>query len=62
MIIKKFQGKTENDAIEAAKKEMGNNNCDHECKKRKAGKGILRFFLKDLVEVTVALEEENREI
>ena len=25
MIIKKFQGKTENEAVEAAKKEMGGN-------------------------------------
>ncbi|MCI9200877.1 MAG: flagellar biosynthesis protein FlhF [Lachnospiraceae bacterium] len=58
MIIKKFQGKTENDAIEAAKKEMGNNIVTMNVRSVKR-KGILRFFLKDLVEVTVALEEEN---
>ncbi len=58
MIIKKFQGKTENEAIEAAKKEMGNNIVTMNVRSVKR-KGILSFFLKDLIEVTVALEEEN---
>ncbi len=58
MIIKKFQGKTENEAIEAAKKEMGNNIVTMNVRSVKR-KGVLRFFLKDLIEVTVALEEEN---
>ncbi len=58
MIIKKFQGKTENDAVETAKKELGNNVVIMNVKNVKK-KGILRFFLPDTVEVTVALEEEN---
>lgn len=58
MIIKKFQGKTENDAIEAAKKEMGGNIVTMNVRNVKR-KGILRFFLRDLVEVTVALEDEK---
>ena len=58
MIIKKFQGKTELDAVEAAKKELGNNVVIMNVRKVKK-KGILRFFLRDTVEVAVALEEEN---
>ncbi len=58
MIIKKFQGKTENDAVEAAKKELGSNVVIMNVRNVKR-KGILRFFLSETVEVTVALEEEN---
>lgn len=58
MIIKKFQGKTENEAVEAAKKELGNNVVIMNVRNVKK-KGILRFFRPDIVEVTVALEEEN---
>ena len=58
MIIKKFQGKTELEATEAAKKELGSNIVTMNVRSVKR-KGFLRFFLKDLVEVTVALEEEN---
>lgn len=58
MIIKKFQGKTENDAVEAAKKELGKNIVIMNVKNVKK-KGILRFFLPDTVEVTVALEDDN---
>lgn len=58
MIIKKFQGKNELEAIEAAKKEMGNNIVTMNVRSVKR-KGILRFFLSDLIEVTVALEEER---
>ncbi len=58
MIIKKFQGKTENDAVEAAKRELGNNVVIMNVRNVKK-KGILRFFLPETVEVTVALEEEN---
>ena len=58
MIIKKFQGKSELEAIEAAKRELGNNIVTMNVRSIKR-KGIFRFFLKDLVEVTVALEEEN---
>lgn len=58
MIIKKFQGKTENDAVEAAKKELGKNIVIMNVRDVKR-KGILRFFRSNAVEVTVALEEEN---
>ena len=58
MIIKKFQGKTENDAVEAAKKELGSNVVIMNVRSVKR-KGILRFFLSETVEVTAALEEEN---
>lgn len=58
MIIKKFQGKTENEAVEAAKKEMGSNVVIMNVRDMKK-KGFLRFFQSKQVEVTVALEEEN---
>ncbi len=58
MIIKKFQGKTEEEAIETAKKELGQNVVVMNVKKLKK-KGIFRFLKPQLVEVTVALEEEN---
>ena len=31
MIIKKFQGKTEAEAVESAKKELGRRHCHYEC-------------------------------
>jgi len=58
MIIKKFQGKTENEAVEAARKELGDNVVIlnvHNVKK----KGLFSFFAKQVVEVTVAVEEET---
>lgn len=58
MIIKKFQGKTENEAVEAAKKELGKNIVIMNVKGVKR-KGILRFFYSEMIEVTVALEEES---
>ena len=57
MIIKKFQGKTENDAIEAAKKELGAGVVIMNVKEVKR-KGFFSFFKSKIVEVTVALEEE----
>lgn len=57
MIIKKFQGKTENDAIEAAKKELGAGIVIMNVKEVKR-KGFFSFFKSKIVEVTVALEEE----
>lgn len=57
MIIKKFQGKTENEAIEAARRELGENivimNVKNFRKKRFFG-----LFGTNAVEVTVALESE----
>lgn len=58
MIIKKFQGKTEEIATEQAKKELGENVVVMNVKNVKR-KGIFAFFKPYLVEVTAALEEES---
>lgn len=58
MIIKKFQGKTEQDAMEAAKKELGSNMVVMNVRNVKK-KGILSFLSSQMIEVTVALEEES---
>ncbi|MBR1930407.1 MAG: flagellar biosynthesis protein FlhF [Lachnospiraceae bacterium] len=58
MIIKKFIGKTEEDAVEAAKKELGNGIVIMNVKTAKKP-GLAGFFGAKQVEVTVALEEEN---
>lgn len=57
MIIKKFQGKTENEAVENAKKELGNNVVIMNVRSVKK-KGLFSFLRPQLTEVTVALEEE----
>ena len=56
MIIKKFQGKTEEEAIELAKAEMGSNAIVMNIKTLKPG-GFMALFKKPYVEVTAALEE-----
>lgn len=58
MIIKKFQAKTEADAIDAAKKAMGDNLVIMNVRKTKK-KGIAGLFGKQITEVTVALEENQ---
>ncbi|MCR5788305.1 MAG: flagellar biosynthesis protein FlhF [Lachnospiraceae bacterium] len=58
MIIKKFQGKTEEEAVSAAKKELGNGVVIMNVRNARK-KGFLSIFKKSLVEVTVALEEEQ---
>lgn len=59
MIIKKFTGKTESEAVEAAKKELGSGVVTMNVKTVK-GKGLFAWlFGVKLVEVTVALEEES---
>lgn len=58
MIIKKFQGKTEEEAVELAKKELGSNVVVLNTRNVKK-KGIFAFFSKQMIEVTVAVEEEN---
>lgn len=60
MIIKKFQAKTENDAVEAAKKELGSAVVIMNVRKVKR-KGPFGFLLPQLTEVTVALEEESEQ-
>lgn len=56
MIIKKFLAKTENEAIEMAKAELGSNAIVMNIKKVQP-KGLARFFVRSKVEVTAALEE-----
>ena len=58
MIIKKFQGKTEDEAVEAAKRELGSNVVILNVKSVKK-KGIFSFLKPQMVEITVAKEEEN---
>lgn len=61
MIIKKFQGKNENETIELAKKELGPNVVIMNVKTVKQ-KGLFSFLRSTLTEVTVALEEESERI
>ena len=58
MIIKKFTGKTEEDAINAAKKELGEGVVVMNVKQVKA-KGLFAAFRPKIYEVTVAMEEEH---
>lgn len=58
MIIKKYQGKTEEEAIALARKELGEAVVIMNVKDIKK-KGFLRLFASPQVEVTVALEEET---
>lgn len=57
MVIKKFQGKTETEAMTAARKELGDEVVLMNVKQLKK-KGIFSIFKRQLIEVTVALEEE----
>ncbi len=58
MIIKKFQGKTEDEAVSLAKKELGNGVVIMNVRNARK-KGFLSIFRRSMVEVTVALEEEQ---
>ena len=58
MIIKKYLAKTEKDAIENAKKDLGENIVIMNVKNTKK-KGIMGLFGATMVEVTVALEAET---
>ncbi|MCI8528627.1 MAG: flagellar biosynthesis protein FlhF [Lachnospiraceae bacterium] len=58
MIIKKFTGKTEEDAVEAAKKELGSGVVIMNVKSVKR-KGLAGLFGARQMEVTAALEEES---
>ena len=58
MIIKKFSSKTESEAIENARKELGPDVVVMNVRTVKK-KGLLKFFTSPQVEVTVALEEEG---
>ena len=61
MIIKKFVGKSEEDALEAARKELGNGIVTMNVRNVKK-KGLSGFMGGKQVEVTVALEEENESL
>lgn len=56
MIIKKYLAKTEKDAIEMAKKELGNNAVVMNIKKVRP-KGLAKVFVRGKVEITAALDE-----
>lgn len=56
MIIKKFQGNTETEAIMLAKEELGNDAIVTNVKQIKP-RGIYRFFKKTTYEITAALDE-----
>lgn len=58
MIIKKFQGKTEEEATQLAKKELGTSVVIMNVRSVK-NKGFFSLFKKPVVEVTVALEDEQ---
>jgi flagellar biosynthesis protein FlhF len=58
MIIKKFQGKTKEEALELAQKELGDGLVEMNAKTVKSN-GLLGIFKGSKVEVTVAKEEES---
>ena len=60
MIIKRFQAKTEEAALELARKELGSGMVVMNVKKVKK-KGLFSIFKPQHVEVTVALEEEEKQ-
>lgn len=57
MIIKKFYGKTEEEAVALAKKELGENVVIMNTRNAKV-KGFLGIFKKKTIEITAAMEEE----
>ncbi len=58
MIVKKYQGQTETEAIKKAQEELGNKAIVLNVKTLKQ-RGIFKLFKKDLVEITAAVEEEG---
>ncbi len=58
MIIKKFQGKTETEAMDIAKKELGDSLVVMNVRNTNK-KGIFSFLFSPVIEVTVAKEEEQ---
>ena len=61
MIIKKFIAKTEKEAIENARKELGEGVVVMNVKPVKS-KGLFAFLKSPMMEVTVALEEESEKL
>ena len=60
MIIKKYTGKTEAEATEAAKKELGSGLVIMNVREVKK-KGFFAFLSPKQIEITAALEEEKRQ-
>ena len=58
MLIKKFQGATEQEALQLAKQELGKDVIITHIKSIKP-KGVYRLFKKPLVEITAAVDEER---
>lgn len=58
MLIKKFQGATEQEALQLAKQELGKDVIITHIKKI-SPKGIYRLFKKPIVEITAAVDEDN---
>jgi flagellar biosynthesis protein FlhF len=58
MIVRKYQGTTEEEAIKKAQEELGNQAVVLNVKTLQQ-RGIFRLFKKDVVEITAALEEED---
>ena len=58
MLIKKFQGATEQEALQLAKQELGKDVIITHIKSIRP-KGIYRLFKKPLVEITAAVDEER---
>ena len=58
MLIKKFQGATEQEALQLAKQELGKDVIITHIKSVKP-KGIYRLFKKPMVEITAAVDEER---
>lgn len=58
MIIKKYTGKTEEEALETARKELGSGVVMMSARQMKK-KGIFGFFAAPVMEITVALEDET---
>ena len=59
MIIKKYQGPTEQDAVAKAKEDLGADAVIMNVKTVKQ-KGLRRLFKKDYVEVTAAVDEPDK--
>ncbi len=58
MIVKKYQGATEEEAIKKAQEDLGNKAVVLNVKTLQQ-RGVFRLFKKDIVEITAALEEED---
>ena len=58
MIVKKYQGATEEEAIKKAQEDLGNKAVVLNVKTLQQ-RGVFRLFKKDIVEITAAVEEED---